>query len=70
MNNTPDYSKKENWTVEMLEQTLMNHTVLKADEMGDFEKLWMAKLDCEETIGVTIQPHRKENNPCQHQTNH
>lgn len=51
-----DYSKKESWNVEQLEQTLVFHTVLKPDELGDFERLWKAKLDCEKTMGCVMRP--------------
>lgn len=51
-----DYSRKESWTVELLEKTLEYHTVLSPDERGDFEKLWKAKLQCEANMGVLIRP--------------
>ncbi|MFB0845781.1 hypothetical protein [Paenibacillus oleatilyticus] len=51
-----DYSKKESWTVEMLEETLVLHTVLRSEEWGNFDLLWKAKLDCEKSIGGIIRP--------------
>lgn len=51
-----DYSKKESWTVEMLEKTLVCYTVLQPHEWGNFERLWKAKLDCEKNIGGIIRP--------------
>lgn len=51
-----DYRKKKNWTVEMLEETLQYHTVLRPEERGNFKLLWKAKRDCEKTIGLTIWP--------------
>lgn len=51
-----DYTKKENWTVRMLEQALVCHTVLQPNERGDFERLWKAKLECEKVIGGVMLP--------------
>ncbi|MFC5402280.1 hypothetical protein [Cohnella soli] len=51
-----DYSKKHFWTVQLLEETLKNHTVIKPNESGNFDLLWQAKLDCEKTIGSVIRP--------------
>lgn len=51
-----DYSKKENWTVEMLEEALVLYTVLQSDERGNFDRLWKAKLDCEKVRGAVIRP--------------
>jgi hypothetical protein len=55
-----DNSRKENWTVEMLERTLVCHTVLQPDERGNFDRLWKAKLDCEKTMGCIMHPSREE----------
>jgi len=51
-----DYSKKENWTIEILERTLEYHTILCPEERGNFELLWKAKMDCEEVMGIIIRP--------------
>lgn len=51
-----DYSQKVFWTVQLLEETLKNHTVIKPNESGNFDLLWQAKLDCEKTIGGVIRP--------------
>ncbi|MFB0847283.1 hypothetical protein [Paenibacillus oleatilyticus] len=51
-----DYSQKKYWTIELLEETLGNYTVLKQEERGDFELLWQAKLDCEKNLGGVIRP--------------
>lgn len=51
-----DYSQKHFWTVQLLEETLKYHTVLRPEECGNFDLLWQAKLDCEKTIGGVIRP--------------
>lgn len=51
-----DYSLKENWTKTMLETTLENHCVLTEEERESFDRLWVAKLDCEKVTGTTIHP--------------
>lgn len=51
-----DYSQKRFWTVDLLEETLKNYTVLKSNEQGNFELLWKAKLECEKTSGTVIRP--------------
>ncbi|WP_127486559.1 hypothetical protein [Paenibacillus ehimensis] len=51
-----DFSKKNNWTVEMLEKTLVLHTVIRPDEWGNFDLLWRAKFECEKSIGGIIRP--------------
>ncbi|MFB0845651.1 hypothetical protein [Paenibacillus oleatilyticus] len=51
-----DFTKKNNWTVEMLEKPLVLHTVLRPEERGNFDLLWVAKLDCEKTVGGIIYP--------------
>ncbi len=53
-----DYSQKHFWTVQLLEETLKYHTVLRPEEYGNFDLLWQAKLDCEKTIGGVIRPAR------------
>lgn len=54
-----NYALKESWTVELLEKTLENYTVLSPEERGDFDKLWQAKLKCEENLGIKIRPPRE-----------
>lgn len=51
-----DYSKKESWTLEQLELTLTNYTVLEEYEKGNFSRLWQVKLALEEVVGSTIEP--------------
>lgn len=51
-----DYSQKKYWTVDLLEETLKNHTVLKPNEKGSYDLLWQAKLDCEKTMGHIMRP--------------
>jgi len=51
-----DYSQKKYWTVELLEYTLTNYTVLDQKERGNFDLLWKAKLDCEKNVGNVIRP--------------
>jgi len=51
-----DFSRKESWTVELLEKTLEYHTVLSPDERGNFNKLWRAKEQCEANMGIRIRP--------------
>jgi hypothetical protein len=55
-----DYTRKDNWTVEMLERTLVFHTALRPDERGNFDRLWKAKLVCEKTMGCIMRPSREE----------
>lgn len=51
-----DYSQKKYWTVDLLEETLNYHTVLKPHEKGNFNLLWQAKLDCEKLMGHVMRP--------------
>lgn len=51
-----DWSEKRYWTVALLQETLPAYTVLESKEVGDFEKLWQAKLDCERVLGSVIRP--------------
>ncbi|WP_141680431.1 hypothetical protein [Bacillus sp. FJAT-26390] len=51
-----DYSQKKFWTVDLLEETLKIHTVLKPNEKGNYELLWQAKIDCEKTMGCVMRP--------------
>lgn len=53
------YSRRDNWTVDMLERTLVCHTVLQPDEWGNFDRLWRAKLACEKTMGCVMRPVRE-----------
>lgn len=55
-----DYSKKENWTKGLLAFTLEQYTELSEEEKESFDRLWVAKLDCEKVTGVIIQPGQKE----------
>lgn len=51
-----DWSEKRYWTVDLLQEVLPFCTVLKINEIGNFEKLWQAKLDCERVLGFVIRP--------------
>lgn len=51
-----DYSIKENWTKSLLAFTLENHCVLSDEERNSFDRLWVAKLDCEKVLGTVITP--------------
>ena len=54
-----DYSKKESWTVGLLERVLEHCGALAPEARGDFGKLWQAKLDCEARMGIRIRPWRE-----------
>lgn len=51
-----DYSQKHFWSLQLLEETLKNYTVLRPNENGNFDLLWLAKLECEKAIGGVIRP--------------
>jgi hypothetical protein len=51
-----DYTQKKYWTVDLLEESLKNHTVISSIESGNFDLLWQAKLDCEKVRGSVIRP--------------
>lgn len=55
-----DYSKKENWTIGSLAFSLEHHCVLSAAEKNSFDRLWDAKLKCEEVLGTIIKPSSQE----------
>lgn len=40
----------------MLEKTLVLHTVLRPEERGNFDLLWVAKLDYDKNVGGIIYP--------------
>jgi len=54
-----DYSRKESWTVGLLEKTLDQYGALAPEARGDFGKLWRAKLDYEARTGIRIRPWRE-----------
>ena len=51
-----EWSQRKYWTVDLLQEVLVFYTVLGIEELGNFELLWQAKLDCEKVRGSVIRP--------------